>query len=100
MFDRGALTPNSHGDSAFLGSFSEAQATRWSRAMTTLFPDVSAGDRITGVQRPGHSARFFFNGSLRGEVADALFTRLFFGIWLSARTSEPQLRQQLLNGGT
>ena len=85
---------------ARVGSFSEAQATRWSQAMAKLFPDVSAGDRITGVQRPGQSARFFFNGILRGEVADALFTRLFFGIWLSARTSEPQLRQQLLNGGS
>ncbi len=85
---------------AHVGSFSEAQGTHWSQAMTALFPDVSAGDRITGIQRPGQSARFFFNGILRGEVADALFTRLFFGIWLSARTSEPQLRQQLLNGGS
>ena len=96
----GQIVSSSLREMARVGSFSEAQATRWSQAMTTLFPDVSAGDRITGIQRPGHSARFFFNGSLRGEVADALFTRLFFGIWLSPRTSEPQLRQQLLNGGT
>ena len=47
---------------------------------------------------PGVGTRFFFNGSLRGEVADADFTRLFFGIWLSPKTSEPRLREQLLAG--
>lgn len=83
-----------------IGSFSDAQSARWSKAMGTLFPDVASGDRITGVQRPGQSARFYFNGALRGEIADAEFARLFFGIWLSPRTSEPQLRQQLLGAAS
>jgi hypothetical protein len=79
-----------------VGSFTPEQGERWTRALTPLFPDIQPGDRLTGVQRPGQSARFFFNGTLRGEVADPDFTRLFFGIWLSPRTSDPQLRQQLL----
>jgi hypothetical protein len=78
--------------------FDEARSARWGKAMAALFPDINAGDRLTGVQLPGRSARFFFNGGLRGEVADAEFARLFFGIWLSPRTSDPQLRQQLLSG--
>ncbi len=82
-----------------VGSITPEQAERWTRAMAPLFPDIRPGDRLTGVQRPGQSARFFFNGTLRGEVADADFTRLFFGIWLSPRTSDPQLRQQLLGQG-
>ena len=82
-----------------VASFSAEQSARWTQAMTPLFPNIKPGDRITGIQRPGQSARFYFNGMLRGEVADAEFTRLFFGIWLSPRTSDPQLRQQLLNGG-
>ena len=79
-----------------IGPFSDAQSALWLAAMTRLFPDVQAGDRLTGVQRPGQAARFYFNGTLRGEVADADFARLFFGIWLSPRTSEPKLRAQLL----
>jgi hypothetical protein len=81
-----------------VGSFTDAQAAQWAKAMAPLFPNIKPGDRITGVQRPGESARFYFNGALQGEVADAAFTRLFFGIWLSPRTSDPQLRQQLLGG--
>lgn len=81
-----------------IGTFSEAQQAQWLAAMTRLFPDVTTGDRLTGVQRPGQAARFHLNGQYRGEVADADFARLFFGIWLSPRTSEPKLRARLLGG--
>jgi Chalcone isomerase-like len=77
---------------------SPATAERWLAQMKALFPDVGAGDRLTGVQQSGTASRFFFNGTLKGEVRDAEFTRLFFGIWLSPRTSEPALREALLGG--
>ena len=78
------------------GSVDEPQGERWLAAMTQLFPDVAKGDRITGVLRPGESARFFFNAALRGDVRDAEFARRFFGIWLAPQTSEPALRSALL----
>jgi len=78
------------------GEIAATEAERWLGAMTQIFPDVGAGDRITGVHRPGQSARFHVNGRLAGEVRDAAFARLFFGIWLSPRTSEPKLRAALL----
>jgi hypothetical protein len=74
-------------------------AQRWLVDMTRLFPDVQEGDRITGLHLPGQGARFFHNGTLRGEVRDTEFARLFFGIWLSPGTSEPALRQSLLGTG-
>lgn len=79
-----------------LDRISPEQTTRWQRAMDTLFPDVERGDRITGVHVPGSGARFYLNGRLRGEIADVDFARLFFGIWLSPRTSQPALRETLL----
>lgn len=80
------------------GATSEADAARWLAAMTQLFPDVAAGDRLTGVHRPGEATRFYFNGKLRGEVRETDFARRFFGIWLSPQTSEPKLRLALLGG--
>ena len=79
-----------------VGEVTTDDGERWLAAMKQLFPDVQAGDRITGVHRPGEGARFHHNGRLIGELRDAAFARLFFGIWLSVRTSEPQLRQALL----
>jgi hypothetical protein len=72
------------------------QATRWLAAMSALFPDVQRGDRITGVHVPGSGARFYLNDKLRGELADDAFSRLFFGIWLSPKTSQPAMRATLL----
>lgn len=79
-----------------VGSFSESQAQRWRSAMQAVFPDVAAGDRLTGVHLPGRGALFYANGRPAGEIADPEFARLFFGIWLSEQTSAPELRLALL----
>lgn len=78
------------------GDIAAEPAKRWLGAMTQIFPDVKEGDRITGLNLPGVGVRFFVNGQLRGDVRDADFARLFFGIWLSPKTSEPTLRDALL----
>jgi hypothetical protein len=75
-----------------------AQEQSWLAAMQAAFPDVQAGDRITGLHQPNIGARFWFNGRLRSSVPDAEFSRLFFGIWLAETTSEPGLRSALLAG--
>jgi hypothetical protein len=72
------------------------QGQRWGDQMRALFPDVKSGDRLTGIHLPGLGARFLFNGRIVGEIPDSEFARLFFGIWLSPQTSEPGLRQALL----
>ncbi len=76
--------------------FDAKLAPQWEQQMRALFPNVKAGDRITGVHLPGIGAEFYGNGKLLGEVRDPLFARLFFGIWLAPQTSEPALRQALL----
>jgi hypothetical protein len=81
-----------------LGSFSDAQAQSWLAAMRELFPNVGVGERITGVNLPGEGAEFWVNGQRVGVVKDVNFARLFFGIWLDERTSEPKMRAQLLQG--
>ena len=82
-----------------VGGFSDEQGQRWLAAMTQMFPDVTKGDRLTGLHRPGEAANFYLNGKVRGEVRDAEFAQRFFGIWLSPKTSEPKLRTALLGQG-
>lgn len=78
------------------GPLTPAQAHDWLRAMLAAFPDVSTGDRLTGLHTPGVGARFWFNGEPLADVADPEFSRRFFGIWLAESTSQPQLRSALL----
>lgn len=79
-----------------VGSFTPQQATRWQQALQAALPDVKPGDRLLGLYQPGAGAVFKMGGRVVGEVADAEFSRLFFGIWLSPQTSEPGLRQELI----
>ena len=79
-------------------AISETQAKAWIAEMLRVIPDVKKGDRIMGVHRPGGVAQFLVNGKPSGEIRDAEFARLFFGIWLSPKTSEPKLRSALLAG--
>jgi hypothetical protein len=82
------------------GSISTEREQAWLQAMLQAFPDVHAGDRITGLHTPGVGARFWFNGQPRASVNDADFSRVFFGIWLSEASSEPKMRSQLLGLAT
>ena len=77
---------------------SDAQAARWTADLLRVIPDVRTGDRVMGVHKPGVGASFWVNGRSTGDVQDAEFARLFFGIWLSPNTSEPKLRDALLAG--
>jgi hypothetical protein len=77
---------------------SEAQASRWMADLMRVIPDVRKGDRVMGVHQPGVGATFWVNGKNTGDVPDAEFAKLFFGIWLSPNTSEPKLREALLAG--
>ena len=81
-----------------VGSFTEAQEKSWLQAMRQMFPNVDRQDRITGMNWPGKGAEFWLNGKRLGLVQDPVFARLFFGIWLSERSSEPKMRLQLLQG--
>jgi len=76
----------------------DAQEAKWLLEMQRVVPDVKTGDRILGIHKPGIGAEFWVNGKPVGEIQDAEFARLFFGIWLSPKTSEPQIRILLLGG--
>lgn len=95
-FKGGDIAQRSIAEMRRVGEFSDAQAQAWLQAMQAAFPDVAAGDRLTGIHRPGQGARFLANGRPTAEVNDPEFARLFFGIWLSEKTPEPQMRLALL----
>lgn len=79
-----------------VGNLSPMQSAQWLGQMESLFPTIAKGDRLVGIHQPGAGAVFTFNGKPMGEIKDAEFARLFFGIWLSPQTSAPQMRRELL----
>ncbi len=95
-FSNDAITDRSIDEMQRLAPIPEAKRARWRQSLREAFPNVRKGDRITGINRPGVGAVFMTNGRPTGDIRDPEFARQFFGIWLSARTSEPRLRAALL----
>ncbi len=95
-FTGAAIARRSIAEMQRLEPLEQDQARAWQQSMEGLFGDVQAGDRLTGVNRPGVGVSFLRNGQLQGTISDPRFAELFFGIWLSPRSSEPALRKALL----
>ena len=81
------------------GFADESVLVSWQAKLGRIFPDVVEGDQIIGVRDPSEGARFFLNGSLIGTISDQNLSRRFFDIWLSEKTSEPEMRKLLMRIG-
>ncbi|MDX2217962.1 MAG: chalcone isomerase family protein [Burkholderiales bacterium] len=74
----------------------EEKLNRWYAEMAKIFPDIKPGDTLIGIHVPGKEARFYTRSKFIAAVADPEFSRAFFDIWLSEKTSQPGLRKRLL----
>lgn len=75
---------------------SDSQLQSWRAEMAKAFVDVTAGMKIIGVYLPGREARFYVGEKLQHVVQDPAFAKAFFNIWLSPKTRDPELREQLM----
>lgn len=78
------------------GFTDEKTLAAWHQQMLKIFPNVTDGTQLTAIFTDKKTTDFYHNGRYIGRVNDPLFGSHFFGIWLSERTSEPQLRKRLL----
>ena len=74
----------------------EVKLKHWGEMMTRIFPDIKQGDTLIGLSIPGKEIRFYSRDKLIAVETDTEFSRAFFDIWLSEKTSEPKLRKRLL----
>ena len=79
-----------------LGLGNERRLETWAKQLAAVLPDVTKGGHLSGVNRPGAGATFYYQGRVVGTIADPEFARAFFAIWLDARTREPELRKLLI----
>ncbi|KAF7764768.1 hypothetical protein PCIT_b0832 [Pseudoalteromonas citrea] len=68
----------------------------WLDSMKTIFPNVRNGTQLLGVRNAAGESVFYSENKLLGKIKDPDFTTHFFNIWLSEKTSEPEMRKELL----
>jgi hypothetical protein len=78
------------------GFSDEEKLAEWHTEMRGIFPNVKDGSELTAVLTPQKSTEFYSGGKHIGSIKEAEFGTHFFNIWLSEKTSEPELRRKLL----
>lgn len=74
----------------------EVTLAAWHEQMSHIFPDVIVNTRLTGIYTAKGQTLLFKDGKKIGSFQDPEFGRYFFNIWLSDKTTHPELRRQLL----
>lgn len=75
------------------------QHDQWLKQLSKLWQDVAKDDVIALELDANGATRFRHNGELLGTIEEPQFGEDFSGIWLSAKTTRPELRQALIGGG-
>ncbi len=79
-----------------IGLGDHANIDTWLTRLDELWVDVEENESITLYVDQSKHAHFFHNHHWLGKIADPEFSAAFAGIWLSERSSEPKLREQLI----
>ncbi|RVU40664.1 hypothetical protein EOE67_06210 [Rheinheimera riviphila] len=74
----------------------QKQHKLWAGELTTLWRDVKKGDMLSAELHADGLISFYFNQQLLGKTKDPNLGPAFFDIWLSEKTTAPELRQLLL----
>ncbi|WP_137222493.1 chalcone isomerase family protein [Shewanella sp. MEBiC00475] len=64
--------------------------------LVNAWPDVKEGDRLTFRVNTPEDAAFLLNDAPYYQVSNTQFPAAFLDIWLSEKTSHPELRKQLI----
>ena len=72
-----------------------SKSQSWLSTLENLFPNVKKAQTIAGIYIPNYGAKFFHENNFLGDINDPEFSRSFFEIWFSNRTSAPELRKKL-----
>ena len=75
----------------------ESEYRKFIPALKEIWPDISSGDKLTMLVKNNQSV-FYFNDVKVGRIDEEEFSQLFLAIWLSPKTSQTTLRNQLLGG--
>lgn len=72
------------------------QTQQWLESLARVLRDVEKSDVITLYVDNKASSVFYLNDTLLGSINNREFTEHFVAIWLSDKTSRPELRADLL----
>ncbi len=80
------------------GMDDEMRLAGWHAQMDAIFPDVQAGEALTGYYTADRETLFYLGQEEIGRIRDPLFGQYFFNIWLGEQSRDGRLRSKLTGG--
>ncbi len=77
-------------------AISHPQLEQWLIKLDNIFPNIKSGDKLIFLVDEDGNNQFFLNDKPIGRIADDDFPQIFLDIWLSNKTSFPDLRLGLI----
>lgn len=71
-------------------------ADPWLQQLSTLWPDIKAGDKLVFRADNKNKGSFYFNDHHIGDIDDTNFSESFLAIWLSPDSKAKKLREKLI----
>ncbi|OJX13100.1 MAG: hypothetical protein BGO77_02230 [Caedibacter sp. 37-49] len=78
------------------GFTDEEKLAAWNAEIRAFLPNIKDGTVLSAACPLGKQTILYQGNQMIGLIKDDKFARLFFGIWLGERTSEPELRRAVL----
>lgn len=73
-----------------------ANHAQWLEQLRIIWPNIKENDTLTFIVDTQNQSHFLFNQHSIGSIIDEDFADQFLAIWLSEKTSRPNLRKKLL----
>ena len=80
-----------------LGFKDQQKIKAWLAILDKLWRDVKEDESITLYIDESESSFFYLNNEQLGKVEDPEFAEAFLAIWLSEKTSAPEVRKKLIS---
>lgn len=77
-------------------SINHPKIDAWLVELETVFPDVKPQDKLVFTIDKNGSNQFYLNDKPLGNIANQDFSQLFLDIWVSEKTTYPDLRLELI----
>ncbi len=68
----------------------------WVNKLEEIWPDIKSGDTLIFELYKNEKNQFFYNGREIGNIGDSNFGETFLDIWLSIKTTRPNIRKAML----
>ena len=78
-------------------NYAPEKIEKWKETINAIIPEIAKNDNLSFHKNNNGIGMFYYNERLIGKIESKEFSEAFLSIWLSEQTTQPKLRERLIN---